>query len=231
MRKAIYTIGILLLMTSTTFAQSYAFGFKGGIVGGMQRINGLSNRDILLGYQGDLFIESADDDKFSLFAQAGYHQRGSAQIFNNGYNFFTGQQFSATTFKSIFHNAVLILGGKQKFDWSLGKYYYAIGLRGEYTFDYDLGYLDHLANQDQLVRNILYGVTFAIGTEFPFGELVSGVVELAVHPDLSRQMFLPQQRGVDRNGNSFVIQEQSVHNVSVELTVGLRFLHIIEVIE
>ncbi len=125
----------------------------------------------------------------------------------------------------------MILGGKQKFEWNAAKYYYAIGLRGEYTFDYDLGYLDHLENQDQLVRNLLYGVTFALGLEWPFGELVSGIAEIAIHPDLSRQMFLPQQRAVDRNGNAFLVDEQNIHNVSVELTLGLRFLHIVEIID
>lgn len=231
-KRELFILGLFLALSMPVMAQSYAFGLKGGIVGGMQRINGLSNRDILFGYQGDLFIESVDEEnKFSLFAQAGYHQRGSAQIFNNGFNPFTRQRFPSARFESVFHNAALILGGKQKFEWNAARYYYAIGLRGEYTFDYDLGYLDHLANQDQLVRDVLYGVTFALGLEWPFGELVSGIAEIAIHPDLSRQMFLPEQTYNDRNGNFRTIESQSIHNISVELTIGLRFLHIVEIID
>jgi hypothetical protein len=54
---------------------------------------------------------------------------------------------------------------------------------------------------------------------------------LNVHPDLTRQLFLPQQRGIDRNGNPFLINEQNIYNVSVELTIGLRFLHKIEYVD
>lgn len=232
MKKASYTIALLFLIGTATMAQSYAFGLKGGMVAGLQRFNGVNNRDILFGYQGDIFIETADEeDKYSLFAQVGYHQRGSATTFIGGYNPWSGTTFSNTREEMIFHNASLVLGGKQKFDWGFGNLYYALGLRGEYTFDWDLGYLRHLSSQDQLVRSFLYGVYFGGGLEYPFGELVSGIFEVSIHPDLSRQMFLPQQRGIDRNGNAFVRDDQSIYNVSVEISVGLRFLHQIEIIE
>lgn len=235
MKKASFTIALLFLIGTATMAQnysySYAFGIKSGMVAGLQRINGLNNREALFGYQGDIFIETADEeDKFSLFAQLGYHQRGSAAIFIGGYNPF-GQNFPNERTKMLFHNASLVLGGKQKFDWNRGNLYYALGLRGEYTFDWDLGYLNHITNQEQFVRSFLYGVYFGAGVEWPFSEYTSGILELSIHPDLSRQMFLPQQLGVDRNGQNFTISEQNIFNVSVELSVGLRFLHVVEVID
>jgi hypothetical protein len=223
---------VLMLGAQWAVAQSYAFGVKGGMVMGLQRFNGLNNRDILLGYQGDIFIESADDnEQFSLFAAAGYHQRGSAQIFRNGFNPFSGNIIPATSIRSVYHNAVLTAGGKQKFEWGASRYYYSIGLRGEYTIDWNLGFLDFLPNQEQYVQRIIAGVTVGGGLEVPFSEFVAGIVELNVHPDLTRQLFLPQQRGIDRNGNPFLINEQNIYNVSVELTIGLRFLHKIEYVD
>jgi hypothetical protein len=234
MKKISYTIFLVLLSALPILAQSYAFGFKGGLVGGLQRFNGLNNREILLGYQGDAFIATADEeDKFSLFAQAGYHQRGSAIRFIGGFNPWSGENLSNVSDQMIFHNLALILGGTQKFDWALGKYYYSIGIRGEYTLDWDLGFLDNLNNQDQFVREFLYGVSFSVGWEYPFSDLVGGILELSIHPDLSRQMFLPEQRRYNPNtGNpADPIPAENIHNISIELSVGMRFLHQIEIIE
>ena len=78
--KTLYTIFFCLLFSFIGNAQqgSFAWGVKGGLVVGLQQWNSFQ-RDPLFSYQGDIYIESYDGpDANALFAQAGYHIRGSA---------------------------------------------------------------------------------------------------------------------------------------------------------
>ena len=59
-------------------AQSFVFGPKFGPVIGTQKWEGFQ-KDPLLDFHGMLFIESySEENSGSLFAQLGYHRRGSA---------------------------------------------------------------------------------------------------------------------------------------------------------
>jgi hypothetical protein len=213
-------------------AQSYAFGFKGGVGGGMQLFKNFSNRSVLLTYHGSAFIETADEaNEFSLFAQLGYHQRGSQRVFGRGFTI--GRSVSQ---RDVFNNASLVLGARQKFPFGneYSRFYYGIGMRGEYTISQDS---DNLSQQAQgiAVRRWLWGVTFQTGLEWAFSEHVAGIVELSIHPDLSRQMFIPQQRlqPIPGSGSTETrtINAQNPTNLTVELAIGLRFLHKVQYID
>ncbi len=211
-------------------AQSYAFGFKGGIGGGMQLFKNL-NRSVLLTYHGSTFIETADEEnEFSLFAQLGYHQRGSQRVFGQGITI--GRSVSQ---RDVFKNASLVLGARQKFPFGneYSRFYYGIGMRGEYTVSQDS---DNLSREAQMitVRRWLWGVTFQTGIEWAFSEHVAGIVELSIHPDLSRQMFIPRQPLQPIQGGSTqprIAEAQSPTNVTVELAIGFRFLNKVRYID
>jgi hypothetical protein len=226
MRKWILAALVISLIggASALSAQSYAFGVKGGMGGGMQIFKNFGNRGVLMTFHGAAFIETADEpDDFALFAQLGYHQRGSRRNLGQGFTF--GRNISQ---RDVFNNASLILGAKQKFDLGSegSKWYYGIGLRGEYTLSQ---MSDNLSEEAQgvAVQRWLWGVTFQTGLEWHLSEYVAGILELSVHPDLSRQMFIPRQtlRPISGSSQARTVSEQSPTNVTVELTIGLRFLH------
>lgn len=232
MRTLIFTLVLTTLLAggSDLCAQSYAFGFKGGIGGGMQLFKNFSNRSVLLTYHGSTFIETADEaNEFSLFAQLGYHQRGSQRVFGQGFTI--GRSVSQ---RDVFNNASLVLGARQKFPFGneYSRFYYGIGMRGEYTVSQDS---DNLSQEAQgiAVRRWLWGVTFQTGLEWAFSEHVAGIVELSIHPDLSRQMFIPQQDLAPIAGSTQPrrVEAQSPTNVTVELAIGLRFLHKVQYID
>jgi len=234
MRKSIFAFLIMSLIagSASLTAQSYAFGFKGGVGGGMQLFKNFSNRSVLLTYHGSTFIETADEEnEFSLFAQLGYHQRGSQRVFGQGFTI--GRAVSQ---RDVFNNASLVLGARQKFPFGneYSRFYYGIGMRGEYTISQDSDNLSREA-QGVAVRRWLWGVTFQTGLEWAFSEHVAGILELSIHPDLSRQMFIPQQRlqPIPGSGSTQTrtVNAQSPTNVTVELSIGLRFLHKVEYID
>ncbi len=117
-------------------AQSYAFGIKGGPTVGFQQWNS-SDRDPLFKYHGIVFIESAPEgNQFALFAQAGYHVKGSAiiqratQVYTPTGTVNVDKQKKEYQFK----NVSVILGGKQKYDFGEStKAYYSFGIRGDYN--------------------------------------------------------------------------------------------------
>lgn len=66
-----------VLFKNNSYSQSYAFGVKGGVTAALQSWDNYG-RDPLYNAHWVTFIESADDDKGSVFAQLGYHVKGSA---------------------------------------------------------------------------------------------------------------------------------------------------------
>lgn len=226
---------VMLVTTNTSLAQSYAFGAKGGLTIGVQAWNGFE-RDPLFSYHAVGFIESApEDNAFAIFAQAGYHVKGSALRNRLGVNLGTNQinRVPPQTFE--FRTISLTLGGKQKIDFGIGKTYYLIGIRGDYTLNTNLSEYESLFNAfsvtifpvDDFVQQFNYGATVGGGFEFPLNDLMSGLVEFTVNPDFSYQYRQPQINGAydPFSGNNRTLPERLIRNVTLELTVGLRFLH------
>ena len=120
-------------------AQGYAFGVKGGLTLATQNWDNSLQRDVAIKYHGIAFIESiSEEDQFALFAQAGYHVKGSA-IRNRNFPTNFGQVVRPPAFEFLFYNISLTLGAKQKFELgSSSKWYWLLGVRGDYTLDTNL---------------------------------------------------------------------------------------------
>jgi hypothetical protein len=241
MRSAIFFIAFLLV-PFLNYSQSYAFGVKGGLTTSFQKWNNFE-RDPLFAYHAIAFIESApEDNAFAVFAQAGYHVKGSAIRNRNFVNPINGDIFRPPTRKFEFRNISLTLGGKQKYDWGVNnKFYYLFGFRGDYTintnFDEYRSINDALNTLfypiDEFVRRWNYGATVGGGAEFPVSDYISVIIEFTVNPDFSRQYFQPPVQNVfdPYTGQSRTLRETEIRNVTFEVSVGLRFLHEIEYID
>ncbi len=222
MDKYIAILCILTLFSTPILAQGFVWGPKGGLSLAQQSTKGYQ-RDILTAWHGDMYIESlSEEDKYALFASIGYHQRGSAfrtQSFI-GQN---GSRIPARTRKSVYDNAVLQLGGKQKFylgPWS--KWYFGVALRGEYNLSVELAPEVYPSTLEDRVTKFVYGVTANIGVEHMFTDLVGVLLEFNVMPDFSDQLIIPAQPAFG-NPNR-IIPENRVRNVTYEITLGFRFL-------
>ena len=213
-------------------SQSYAFGIKGGPSVAMQKWNGYQSDYPLIAYHGIAFIESADEVNYALFAELGYHVRGVAFRHRAGLNPYTGQTYEARTIKLMFNNIGLNLGGKKKFN--LGsedkKWYYLLGVRGEYNLSRELAYYNAF---EEYTNRFTYGVSVGAGLELPFSELIGSIIELRISPDLSKQVYIPPLPTFrdPYTGQERTSREQNISNITLELSVGIRFMHIIEYID
>lgn len=236
----------LLLLLSCTWlvvaAQNSAFGIKGGLTLGIQNWNNFQ-QDPLLKYHGILFIESADsEERFSLFAQGGYHLKGSAIRNRNFFSPINGQFYRPPAQEFIFKNISLTLGAKRKFEvGSKNRAFYLFGIRGDYTLGTNLSKyreLNELNNSlffpdDAFVRKWNYGLTLGGGFELPFADLVGAVLEFTINPDFSFQYKQPRINNVydPYTGQSRSISERTIRNVTFEVTLGIRLLRIVEYID
>jgi len=194
---------------------------------GFQNWNGI-DRDPLFAYCGDIFIESLDpNDSGSLFASIGYHVRGSAiRVINPVAGFRYSQGFR-------FNNISLMLGAKRKFK-STGNFdsYYHIGIRGEYNVGTDFG-LENVTPQtvafypfEAFTNKFVYGISGGAGIEYYMSEFVTPFIDFTISPDLSFQYRQGAVGSVTNpfTGNTGPLPEREIRNLSIELTVGFKFL-------
>lgn len=226
----------------SALSQGYAFGIKSGLTVATQKWDASFQREPYLTFHASAFIETySKEDQFTLFAQAGYHKKGSSiRTFRQVIQTPTGfSEFPGLRTPFEFGNASLILGAKQKYDFKKSsKLYYLIGVRGDYTLhtqlrpdgvDQSNSYF-FIYPFDEFVNKFNYGATVGGGIQFNFSELVGGIIELSIHPDFSRQYNQPEIRNV-RNPNPLSqntltsIPERQIVNTTLELSLGLRFLH------
>ncbi len=243
MRIKVLSLAFLLFSIIEISAQGFAWGVKGGLTIANQRFNsgGTYDNGLLFKYHGDLFIENAPEDLTSvLYAQVGYHTRGHARRFRQGvainYSNNSLTSVSGFTQQFVFNNLALIVGVKRRGVLNSERAYYGVGLRAEYTLSTNLPetnpnlplYYALSYPQKDFVRKFNYGLTLSGGYEFPFSDLIGGFVELNVHPDISRQYFQPAINATFRDffsGETITgIPEQSIRNLTFELTLGFRFL-------
>ncbi len=252
MRDKIFWIGLLwvLCFTSVFGQEGSAFGIKLGPSIGFQQWNrGGGNTGLLFRYHADAYIETySPDASYALFAQAGYHVRGGALRLrggsfqsSNSNNLIT---ISGRSYPYEFNNLVLSIGAKQRFvrdnDLSL---FYLVGVRGEYTLSTNLG--DYHRENDPLerfnlihpfpgsnVRKINYGIIVGAGLDFMFSELVGGMLEISISPDFSQQYFSQAFAYVDPiTSQDRNISERRIKNLSIELSLGIRLLRIVEYVD
>ncbi|MFK7937132.1 MAG: hypothetical protein AB8G22_26695 [Saprospiraceae bacterium] len=245
MKKLLLVLSGLLIGMTTLMAQgSSAFGVKGGLSIGVQDWNDLQ-QDPLFGYHGAVYIETYEEEEpFAIFAQLGYHQRGSALRNRQFFNINNGQPFRLDATNFQFNNIALILGGKRKYPYGTGfnQVYYLLGIRGEYTFSTNLEEYRAFNERNPTasiypfpegVRRLNYGVTVGGGFEFMFQELVGGFVELSIHPDFSRQYEQPPLGNIidPYTGQTRALPERLIRNLSFELSVGIRLIRKVEYID
>jgi hypothetical protein len=252
MKRNITVTLLLVFVTMCLRAQDiggFAYGLKGGLSIGFQKWNNV-DKSPLYAYQGVLFIESLPaEKKFSVFAQSGYHVRGSAvryTITNPN-----GTINTRTASKYEFNNVSLGLGAKQRYEIGSEKYaYYILGIRGEYTLNTNLctyefvkenGYFSNEKTCpfdafDEFTQKWNYGMILGGGFELELAERFGVLVELSINPDISQQYRQP--KNVPRlfvdgsiNSNNNFLSEQLVRNTSLELSVGIRLLRIVEYID
>ncbi|MEM6397984.1 MAG: hypothetical protein AAF741_16660 [Bacteroidota bacterium] len=215
----------------------YHFGFKGGLTVATQNWNSFEMEPLLI-YHGDLFIESLrEEGLFSLWAQLGYHIRGSrlqSQIGSNQ----AGQVFRTPSESFQFQNIVLGVGGKQIFGYlGVSNAYWLLGLRAEYTVNTNLDDFDRIGNDAfrnffpfenyDWINRFVFGATVGAGLEIPLGLESEVLVELSVQPDFSLQYNQPQLNNVI-SANPFTsapttIGARQIRNVTIELSAGFRF--------
>ena len=227
-----------LLLISTIQAQSFAWGIKGGLTTGYQKWDN-TPQGLLFKYHGILYIESlpAGND-FALFAQAGYHIKGSA-LRNQQANLGSGGVFRPPAQEFLFRNASITAGAKQKFDFNnVSKTFYSFGVRLDYTINTNLDSfrengLVSFFPADPFVRKLNYGVYLGGGLEFALSDLVGAVVELSISPDFSFQYQQPGGLQVTNpfNFQNITLPERKITNIALELTVGFRLLRIVEYID
>lgn len=243
-------IGYLVLvfcscLSFSCLAQSYAFGLKGGLTVGTQKWDNSFEREPLFRQHAIAFIESAEEEEpFALFAQAGYHTKGSAiRTFRGVFTQVDGSQVEvpATSTPFLFNNVSVTLGAKQKFDFSgEKKLYYLFGIRGDYTVSTKLRPDNLSANAsllygnlypfDEFVNRFNYGATVGGGIELPFADLAGLILEFTVNPDFSYQYNQPEIRNVINPNpfggtNRIDIPERQIVNLTFELSLGFRFIN------
>lgn len=212
-------------------SQNTRYGIKLGPTVGFQKWNYFQN-DPLYKYHGAFWIESyQDEDPFSIFAQLGYHKKGSATRYYGPIQI-DNQIYDIPTDEFIFNNLSLQVGVKKKFPWGKALGYYAFGLRGEYTVSTNLNSYDWV-NQfipiypfNSAVKRVLVGFTLGGGVELPFGALAGSVLELNISPDLTRQYYQPQINNIIdiyQPGRITTIPEKSIKNLTLELSLGVYF--------
>lgn len=230
--KKLLLLFAIVLITGTVGAQGFAFGVKGGLTLGFQKWNGFE-RSPLPSYNGSIYLESLPEDKrFSVFGQLGYHVKGSR--IRGFYRDFNSGDVKRLTSDTEFRNASLVLGMKSAYALTNGgiKGYYLLGIRGDYNINY---FFDQRTNSflDEDVNKFTYGLTIGGGFEFPISNLIGATFEFQVSPDVRPQVFFPSGKYTytDFSGNAIPAQETRVINTVFEITVGLRFLRLVEYVE
>lgn len=244
MKKIVLLFITMIFLLGNLMAQSRAYTVKGGLTIGTQKWNNFE-QDPLFSYHGALSMESVSDiHSYGLYAQVGYHVKGSAWR-NVQFRNFGSNNVTVVTRRFQFQNVGLTLGFKNNFK-DLGNYslYYLFGVRGEYTIGTNL---EEYEEQNEFfrgpvypvegaVRKVNYGATLGGGLQFPFTEFVSGIVELTISPDFSDQYRQPNfsANSIRNNSSGSSLQnfpERKIRNLVFEVSVGFRFLHKIEYID
>ena len=239
MQRIIFFFFLFIFSVSLN-GQGKVYTVKGGLTLGVQTWNSFE-RDPLFKYHGTVSVESADEtQRFSVLTQVGYHVKGSAIRSNNLIDRFTGNVFRAPTREFRFNNISLAFAGKQRQEMGGNvRLYYYFGLRGDYTIKTNLDdYLDVNSRvggffpEDQFVQKFNYGAIVGGGFEFPFTDLIEGVLDFSINPDFSLQYRQPSATVYDPyTGNNRQLGERTIRNITFEISLGLRLKHIVEYID
>lgn len=191
------------------------------LAGGLSSQNFTTQRGGLTLTPGiDLYVANKDEDvPAQLYAQLGYHQRGSSR--RQG-----GFSVKAPAYR--FDNVVLELGALREYEANeFLNYYYMLGVRGEVTVHDNLdqvvstnsfGSLNFLA--PTFTKRFLYGLSVGGGLK----GTVAGktmCLEVSVQPDLSSQYDQPYQLDYTHPvWGRVILPPRKGRNISVEVKLG-----------
>ncbi|MBK9270890.1 MAG: hypothetical protein IPM48_04780 [Saprospiraceae bacterium] len=228
MRKKLFLIAICIPLLAT--AQKYGYTIKGGTGLATQRWQGGSGgRSPVLAHHGALGIDFESEGGNVIYGQLGYHIRGSGERVLRFFDIH-GNDFPGGFFGMKFHNIALEAGMKKFFLKQQLKAYYGIGIRTEYTAKKQMQFF--YQQYEPFVQKFNYGFNVRVGTEIEFGKFTMGGLEVNVAPDISRQIWVRGVRFIDPRTNMVSPQsEQSIRNLTIEISLYLRFLQIIEYID
>ncbi len=241
--KRFFSFFIIVFTTVSLYSQSFYFGLKGGPSFGYQKWENFNQKPVLT-YHAAAFIESYSEDNpmNSLYAQLGFHNRGSSLRGALGYRI-DGNVFRLPTRNFLFRNISLGLGAKRKQQIKdYLKSFYSFGLRAEYTAFTNLQNFAQF-NQRQsypyypdniFVKKFTYGVQVAGGLEYAFTELMEFLFEVSINPDLSNQYEQPEIGSIIdpyHPSNTITLRRRRIKNVTIEVTFGLRFMRKVEYID
>lgn len=224
----------LMVCSYLVSAQSFWFGPRGGLDLNFQRWNN-TERQTLIAPHIAFFLETYNPESpSSFYGSLGYHTRGSAV----NYTFLDG--FATNAYR--FNNIVFATGAKVVLDME-SKYrpYYILGARAEYTISTNLDTYASVQNSvihptDAFVRRFNYGLTVGGGFETTFSGLVEGFIEFAIHPDVSMQYDQPPLSNVvvtrfNSTQDRINLPQRQIRNLSLEITVGIKLLRLVEYID
>lgn len=220
----IITSFLLFIISFQVSGQNgYHFGIKAGPTIANQTWNN-SERRVALTYHFTGFVETLDpEERGSLYAQLGLHNRGSSVGISN----------FRSRWNYNFKNIALELGARRILDQEMlgARPYYSVGIRGEYNVTNNLeeitqGFQEIIFNNPNLnngsftiedpvfLNKFVYGISIGGGLQFYGSEFFNTAVELRVSPDIGFQY----DRVVSANSST------QIRNVSVEISLVLRFL-------
>lgn len=216
---------VVFLALGTLHGQGTVYTPKLGLVLGTQSWNGTQSLPLISYHAGVAFEGYKEDAKNSFYGSLGVHNRGSNERIFVRLGSQTGEVFR----QNIQLTNVSLQGGvKNRLSTEGSKLpYYSFGVRLEYTlannfksFEQYVGFLPF----ESFINKYNYGATLAFGYEFPISELVGGVIEASVNPDLSFQYNQAQAVSITSpvNGQAIRVPAQQIRNVTFELTFGLR---------
>lgn len=232
MKKYILILFAGIFFCTNTEAQTgTAYGFKGGLTLSTQKWNN-QERELLSAYHGAFTMETRDEEMgISLFGDLGWHVKGSRVVFQRStyVNPVTNQvvELPRRSVRQPFNNLSVVVGTKK-----LGQltdfinYYFGLGAHGDYNVSYDVFY----GNKEffnQYINRFTYGGSVVGGLEYTLGESGIGFIEISFHPDISKQIDVP-------NGLTYInpitnqqstLGKQEVRNTIVlEISVGYKFV-------
>ena len=244
--RTFFTLFVVVFLTNFLPAQSTAYVINAGPTLGTQKWDNGGDRKVLFKYHVALTIESVnnEDDKSAGFIQFGYHVKGSADrtpfYLNNGGNGIFSREY-------LFNNLSLAIGAKQKFPLGAAgrsRYFYYGALRGDYTLSTNIdelnnqygSYTDIYSPQVAFMNRWMFGLSIGGGLQFPLAELIGGQLTLSICPDITNQYRQPALTNVINPnggvpGQTTTLSAQRIRNTALEISVGLRLLHKVEVIE
>lgn len=231
-----FLFALTFLLISQLQAQGTAFVFKGGLTVGTQRWNGVDASRALFSYHGAAAAEflggwkasknsEVANSQTSFGIQAGYHRKGNA-IRVRFQDPAAPDNVVRYTLKNEFNSASVLLYAKgARLTNAQSEVYYLLGLRLDYTINYSMltqGY-------DNYVNKFNYGVTLGGGYTYYIPNTRLGLfVEASISPDISRQIYVPAgipvQYQIDGITYSYPSEELKVHNLILELSLGLKLL-------